>query len=834
MPTVNGSPYKVTAIVSTYNSEKFIRGCLEDLLQQTLGDKLEIIVIDSGSEQNERQVVLEYQADHPNIVYVRTKRESIYQAWNRGVRLAQGDYITNANTDDRHKPEALEVLARALDNNPEVAVAYGDVLRTTVPNETFARNSARDAFQWGEFSQEKLLAYCCIGPQPMWRCRIHDEIGYFDEQYKSAGDYDFWVRISEKYKLLHIDEILGLYLDNPQSLEHKDLTNFYESIDLRNRFYLRRLPAVSDLPLVSVIISTYNRPKLLKFTLQSLVEQTYQNWEALVVNDGGEGIEGGKNGIPDDPRIKIFNLPENHERSYCRNFGIEKARGKYLCFIDDDDIFYRHHLELAARTLETLGVQWKVLYTAANIASAKIAGDSISIDQVSEGYNYPYDPDRLLVTNYIPILSLLFRAEVLKQGEKFDVEMNCLEDLDLLIRISRLNAFYHLPVITNEIRFFKPYDAVMLRRHSEIYRMLYDRYREYSQDAWDIGWNQEEWLRSVDLDIMQQTEILPKCTLIVTADRGRDAAVQVISEIQGKTGYRNYDLLCLVPEDDRSTRDLLELSTTKIDIVPYSRQESFNSALNRAAETARGKLLLFFDSACMPATQHWLGELVREFGATKSGIISGIVIESGTVPQVRDASYCLNRDGSGAGLLYNRFMLFNPVIRQLREVDALAPGAVLAAKRDFANVGGFDPELSHPAGLIDLCMKIRQKCGKPVILNPFSICTLTGEAEVSAILPPADEFTELRSRWGNAFLRSEEDWLVADGLWSRDVSTGKVSPHYEGIYRESIRQAEMLARRGRIPHALMTLEAMLNIYPENHEVMELIQGYLKQVSGDKA
>src|SRR3990167_2240646 len=90
--------YIVSAIVSVYNCERFIRGCLEDLEQQTIADKLEIVVVNSGSRQNEEPIIKEFQAKYDNIVYIKTEeRETIYQAWNRGIKASSGKYITNAN-----------------------------------------------------------------------------------------------------------------------------------------------------------------------------------------------------------------------------------------------------------------------------------------------------------------------------------------------------------------------------------------------------------------------------------------------------------------------------------------------------------------------------------------------------------------------------------------------------------------------------------------------------------------------------------------------------------------------------------------------------------------
>ncbi len=214
----------VTAIVSTYNSEQFIRGCLEDLEAQTMAKDLEIVVIDSGSPQNEKAIVEEFQRQYHNIKYIRTERETVYAAWNRGVKAASGRYITNANTDDRHRNDAYEIMANMLDKNPDISLVYADVYQTRGENETFANHTAFGKYKWHDFDRKILLdGKCYIGPQPMWRKAVHDEYGYFHDAYVSSGDYEFWLRISQTNKLFHIKETLGLYLESPGSLEHLNL-----------------------------------------------------------------------------------------------------------------------------------------------------------------------------------------------------------------------------------------------------------------------------------------------------------------------------------------------------------------------------------------------------------------------------------------------------------------------------------------------------------------------------------------------------------------------------------------------------------------------------------
>ncbi len=220
MSSVNKSP-KVSAIVSTYNSEVFIGGCLTDLTSQTLFEEgeLEIVVVNSGSTQNERAVVEKFQSAFENITYIETdERESLYQAWNRGIKLAKGEYVTNANTDDRHRKDALGLLSGYLNGHPDIDLVYSDCYVSTRANQTYDENDHSRVYRYPEYFPPESLLHFQFGIHPMWRKSVHDQIGYFDESYRVAGDYDFNLRFAASLHAKHIPEVFGLYYLSPQTV----------------------------------------------------------------------------------------------------------------------------------------------------------------------------------------------------------------------------------------------------------------------------------------------------------------------------------------------------------------------------------------------------------------------------------------------------------------------------------------------------------------------------------------------------------------------------------------------------------------------------------------
>jgi glycosyltransferase involved in cell wall biosynthesis/predicted O-methyltransferase YrrM/Tfp pilus assembly protein PilF len=392
----------VSALVSAYNCERFMRGCLEDLIGQTLfaSGQMEIIVVDSASPQNERVIVQEFQKSFTNIIYLRTEeRETIYAAWNRGLQAARGAYLTSANTDDRHRPDALAVMTAYLEEHPSVALVYADQLVSEVPNETFAETQAASRWDWPQYNYAELERRCIVGSQPLWRRSLHDKHGLFLAKLHSAGDYEFWLRIGKAENFYRLPQILGVYYHNPNGQELGAGHSVRETKEIRERYgilarnvadfrtvpvtisreELNQLPfrtvvlpssaksgfdpakpdynntPVSPLrparayrptdpaarPVVTIVTPFFNTGDIFEETAQSVLGQTFQQWEWLIINDASNAPEAERvlsRYRQADPRIKVIDQPANSGPGAARNRGVKMASGDYIVLLDSDDL----------------------------------------------------------------------------------------------------------------------------------------------------------------------------------------------------------------------------------------------------------------------------------------------------------------------------------------------------------------------------------------------------------------------------------------------------------------------------------------------------------------
>jgi len=211
-------------------------------------------------------------------------------------------------------------------------------------------------------------------------------------------------------------------------------------------------PSVLESPLVSIIVRTRNRPQLLRECLGSIVSQTHQNIEVVLVNDGGESVEHVLAEFSPFLRISPVVHSEPIGRPEALNAGIKQAKGEFIAYLDDDDVYYPDHIETLVRLLRE--GHYQVGYTDVRSVYQRMdleLGRYITTETRLQ-YAKDFDPDSLLFRNYIPINAVMHTRKALDVVGSFNGEMEVFEDWELWIRMSRLYRFGHIAKCTAEYR----------------------------------------------------------------------------------------------------------------------------------------------------------------------------------------------------------------------------------------------------------------------------------------------------------------------------------------------------------------------------------------------
>jgi len=221
----------VSAIASLYCGGDYIEQFLENITSQTIFARCELIIVDANSPENEFEVIASYMKRFPNIVYHRaSSRIGIYEAWNVGIEMARGRYITNANLDDLRRHDSFERQVEILEKFPFVDVTYQDFYYSFDGKASVAKASIVGVkSELPIVTPYNLVRSNSPHNAPMWRRTIHDDIGLFDASYRSAGDHDFWLRCVQAGKVFYkVNDPHVVYFVNPDGLSTRPNTRGVE------------------------------------------------------------------------------------------------------------------------------------------------------------------------------------------------------------------------------------------------------------------------------------------------------------------------------------------------------------------------------------------------------------------------------------------------------------------------------------------------------------------------------------------------------------------------------------------------------------------------------
>jgi len=202
-------------------------------------------------------------------------------------------------------------------------------------------------------------------------------------------------------------------------------------------------------PLVTVLVPTFNRRRYLAEALRSLAGQTYANFEAVVVNDGGEPVADVVAALA-DPRFTLIERRDNRGKAASLNEGLARARGSYVAYLDDDDLYYPAHLAALLDALQADG-GCGAAYTDLYKVHCRVRPDG-SRQVLGKIVNVSRDFDRFLICHFNHVLhvSLMHRRDLLDRTGPYNERLRVLVDWDMTRRLAFFTDFRHVPRVTGE------------------------------------------------------------------------------------------------------------------------------------------------------------------------------------------------------------------------------------------------------------------------------------------------------------------------------------------------------------------------------------------------
>jgi hypothetical protein len=250
--TVASEQERIGILISCFRPEQHIEGFLKNLLLLDNPQRLVPILINAGMTGDCRQKILEEleAGNFHDLIFIDKPGCGIYDAWNTGIK-AVGDrvsYLTNFNVDDRRHPLCLEVQADLLDTFRHRKVSVTDYLyffhALDDLRRLYALNEGHSTLL--PVTNKRTIVYRNLPhSSPMWRASLHAEgdCGLFDEAYRSAGDADFWYRVSRAHEdAFEIASLpLSLYFNNPEGLSTRPNTVGVTEHHTCSRIHYRKL-----------------------------------------------------------------------------------------------------------------------------------------------------------------------------------------------------------------------------------------------------------------------------------------------------------------------------------------------------------------------------------------------------------------------------------------------------------------------------------------------------------------------------------------------------------------------------------------------------------------
>ncbi len=220
-------------------------------------------------------------------------------------------------------------------------------------------------------------------------------------------------------------------------------------------------------PFFSIIIPVYNRASVIEETINSCLRQNFEDYEIIVIDDCSTDTTSETVSEIKDSRIRLVKNDQNLERCISRNKGIDLANGKYICFLDSDDLFCENHLSTYHDFLKSENFPECMVFTNSYL---KFDENNIEKKLVAK---FQYKDRFSYLLKYTPNPARVCISKAILTELSFDPRIPGIEDLDLWLRIAINHPIYHLEEYTSIYRIHSEmYSVQSLKRYKKELEMF--------------------------------------------------------------------------------------------------------------------------------------------------------------------------------------------------------------------------------------------------------------------------------------------------------------------------------------------------------------------------
>ena len=505
-------------------------------------------------------------------------------------------------------------------------------------------------------------------------------------------------------------------------------------------------------PTVSVIIPTYNRAHLIGRAIQSVLNQTYRDFEIIIVDDGSTDNteEVIKEFQKRDERIRYIKHERNKGYPKALNTGIKAAKGEYIAFQDDDDEWLPEKLEKQMRVFENAPAKVGVVYTGFwRIENNKKIYIPFFWVKQKEGNIH----EELLKGNFIGTPAALVRKECFEKVGGFDTKLPYLQDWELWIRISKcyqfryidsslLNSFYTPDSLNYQPPLIRAKTMkLILSKHFNDFaknkKLLSGHYFSLGVNLYYSSENFEEGknylIKAVKIHYLScspkgaryalNVKVVNKCSIIIPVFNNSDYIKQYLDVLYTVTPNHLFELIIVNNASTDGTKEYLnEFAKTYPNVKVIHNQENliFAKAYNQGAKIAEGKYLVFLNNDTVPL-KGWLEEMIKVVENDKKvGIVGSKLLYPNRT--IQHAGIVI-ADSPHPIFPYHIYRGYPPDIPEanvVREYQAVTGACMLIYKKIFDKLGGFDEGFLNGYEDVDLCFRVRE-AGYRVIYTPKSV-----------------------------------------------------------------------------------------------------------------